>query len=122
MRARDAPALDVTALGERARRVAEHATMPDERESPSGGWHEVYDEMAAETRIEDATRRCPTCGRDCDNVVRDVYDCAEHGLFRPTASERAGQCPARSDEREGSEECDDEEHEESENRPPWADD
>ncbi|WP_132059034.1 hypothetical protein [Halorussus amylolyticus] len=58
--------------------------MPDERESPSAGWRETYREMGADTSAEEATARCPDCGRACRNVTRDVYDCGEHGLFRPT--------------------------------------
>ncbi|WP_276299408.1 hypothetical protein [Halorussus lipolyticus] len=70
--------------------------MVDERESPSAGWREVYHEMDADTRIEDPTVPCPDCGRACQHIARDVYDCAEHGLFRASA-ESAG--PNR-DERE----------------------
>lgn len=40
-------------------------------------------EMDAATDVEEATRRCPDCGRTCRNVLRDVYECDEHGLFRP---------------------------------------
>lgn len=86
--------------------------MPDERESPSGGWREVYDEMDAETRIEDATHRCPTCGHDCSNVVRNVYDCAEHGLFRVSGD---AEDPARSENTE------DENETNTENQTPRAD-
>lgn len=57
--------------------------MPDERESPSGGWREVYREMNVSTDVEEATARCPDCGRTSQNVARDVYDCEDHGLFRP---------------------------------------
>ncbi|WP_135824901.1 hypothetical protein [Halorussus ruber] len=60
--------------------------MVDERESPSAGWREVYREMDADTRIEEATARCPDCGRTSENVARDVYDCEEHGLFRASAA------------------------------------
>jgi hypothetical protein len=56
--------------------------MVDERESPSAGWREVYHEMEADAGIEEATHRCPDCGRTCENVARDVYDCGKHGLFR----------------------------------------
>lgn len=56
--------------------------MVDDRESPSAGWREVYREMDADTRIEDPTAPCPDCGQACQHVARDVYDCAEHGLFR----------------------------------------
>lgn len=57
--------------------------MPDERESPSAGWRDVCREMDAATDVEEATRRCPDCGRTCPNVLRDVYECDDHGLFRP---------------------------------------
>jgi len=57
--------------------------MPDERDSPSAGWREVYRELDVDTGIEDATARCPDCGRTCSNVAGDAYDCAVHGLFRP---------------------------------------
>jgi hypothetical protein len=56
--------------------------MVDERESPSAGWHEVYDEMAAGTNVEAATHPCPDCDRTCGNVLRDVYACETHGVFR----------------------------------------
>ena len=61
--------------------------MPDERESPSAGWLEVCREMDAATDVEEATRRCPDCGRTCRNVIRDVYECDEHGVFRASASD-----------------------------------
>ncbi|NEU58446.1 hypothetical protein [Halorussus sp. MSC15.2] len=59
--------------------------MPDERQSPSAGWREVYHEMEATADVEDATHPCPDCGRTAENVARDVYDCEEHGLFRAYA-------------------------------------
>lgn len=61
--------------------------MVDERESPSAGWHEVYDEMGADPDVEEATHRCPDCGQQCENVLRDVYECDEHGIFRASASD-----------------------------------
>ena len=60
--------------------------MVDERESPSAGWCEVYDEMEADPDVEEATHRCPDCGQQCENVLRDVYECEEHGVFRASAS------------------------------------
>ena len=60
--------------------------MVDERESPSAGWREVYDEMEADPDVEAATHRCPDCGQQCENVLRDVYECEEHGVFRASAS------------------------------------
>ncbi|WP_276280272.1 hypothetical protein [Halorussus caseinilyticus] len=85
--------------------------MPDERESPSAGWREVYREMEAATNAEDATRPCPDCGRTCRNVLRDVYECPDHGVFRASGarsdasraggSERDGGESGRSDAEEG---------------------
>lgn len=60
--------------------------MVDERESPSAGWREIYDAMEADPYVEEATHRCPDCGRTCENVLRDVYECEEHGVFRASAS------------------------------------
>ena len=65
--------------------------MVDERESPSAGWREVYDEMAADPNVEEATRPCPDCGRHCENVLRDVYECEDHGVFRASASDDGGE-------------------------------
>ncbi|USZ66966.1 hypothetical protein NGM10_09500 [Halorussus salilacus] len=62
--------------------------MPRERESPSAGWREVYRELDAATDAEEATRACPYCGRTCENVLRDLYDCDEHGVFRPSTEGR----------------------------------
>ena len=59
--------------------------MVDERESPSAGWREVYHEMAADPGVEEATRPCPDCGRTCEHLLRDVYECEEHGVFRASA-------------------------------------
>jgi hypothetical protein len=59
--------------------------MVDERESPSAGWREVYDEMEADPDVEEATHRCPDCGQQYENVIRDVYECEEHGAFRASA-------------------------------------
>jgi hypothetical protein len=59
--------------------------MVDERESPSAGWREVYREMEADPSAEEATHPCPDCGRTCENVFRDVYECEEHGVFRASA-------------------------------------
>ncbi|WP_137286583.1 hypothetical protein [Halorussus salinisoli] len=56
--------------------------MVDERESPSGGWREVYHEMEVPTDVEEPTHPCPDCGRSCTNVLRDVYECEDHGVFR----------------------------------------
>ncbi len=60
--------------------------MVDERESPSAGWREVYREMDADPSAEEPTYPCPDCGRSCRNLVRDVYECDEHGVFRASAS------------------------------------
>ena len=60
--------------------------MGDDRESPSAGWREVYHEMAVDPGVEAPTARCPDCGRPCENVARDVYDCGEHGLFRASGT------------------------------------
>jgi hypothetical protein len=59
--------------------------MVDERESPSAEWREVYREMEADPSAEEATRPCPDCGHTCENVLRDVYECEEHGVFRASA-------------------------------------
>ncbi len=64
----------------------ERGRMVDERESPSAGWREVYHEMDADPNAEEATRPCPDCGRTCQHVVRDAYECDEHGVFRASAS------------------------------------
>ncbi|WP_435180634.1 hypothetical protein [Halorussus sp. AFM4] len=63
--------------------------MVDDRESPSAGWREVYHEMEADPNVEEPTARCPDCGRPCENVARDVYDCEEHGLFRASGGGRS---------------------------------
>ena len=60
--------------------------MVDECESPSAGWREVYSEMAADPGAEEAAHVCPDCGRTCENLLRDVYECEEHGVFRASAS------------------------------------
>jgi hypothetical protein len=74
--------------------------MVDERESPSAGWREVYHEMDADPNVEDATRPCPDCGRTCRSVLRDVYECDEHGVFRASARSSDERADAASDERE----------------------
>lgn len=61
--------------------------MVDDRASPSAGWREVYDAMDADPDAEEPTRPCPDCGRRSANVLRDAYECEEHGVFR--ASSRA---------------------------------
>ena len=76
--------------------------MPDERESPSAGWREVYREMGAATDAEDATRPCPDCGRTCGNVLRDAYECPDHGLFRASGA-RSTASRAGGNERDGGE-------------------
>lgn len=73
--------------------------MPDERESPSAGWREVYHEMEATTDAEDTTHLCPDCGRTCENVLRDVYECEEHGVFRAFARDDESE-RSRAEERE----------------------
>jgi hypothetical protein len=65
--------------------------MVDERESPSTGWREVYREMATDSDAEEATCACPDCGRSCENLIRDVYECEEHGVFRASASTADGE-------------------------------
>lgn len=72
--------------------------MVDERESPSAGWREVYDEMEADPEIEEATYPCPDCGQQCENVIRDVYGCEEHGVFRASASDGDSESPNAEDE------------------------
>ncbi|NHN60811.1 MULTISPECIES: hypothetical protein [Halorussus] len=71
--------------------------MVDDRESPSAGWREVYREMDAATDVEEPTARCLDCGRPCEHVAREVYDCEEHGLFR--ASGAGGRSADDGDER-----------------------
>lgn len=90
--------------------------MVDERGSPSAGWREVYHEMDADTGIEEMTHPCPDCGRACENVARDVYDCEKHGLFRASADGEASSGTTESEQsaRDGSET--------SERDPPDADD
>ena len=61
--------------------------MVDERRSPSAGWRTVYHEMATDPNVEEATHPCPDCGRHCENVLHDVYECADHGVFRASASD-----------------------------------
>ncbi|UPW01940.1 hypothetical protein M0R88_07540 [Halorussus gelatinilyticus] len=83
--------------------------MVDERASPSAGWREVYHEMDADPNVEAATRSCPDCGQTCENVLREVYECEEHGVFRASAdgsesadAESDGSSDAREDaDREG---------------------
>ncbi len=55
--------------------------MPDERTSPSGGWQEVYAEMAADTSTEGPVHPCPNCGRESTRVFRRVFECEEHGVW-----------------------------------------
>lgn len=59
--------------------------MPDDRESPSGGWRTVYAELGADPDVEEATHPCPDCCRTCEHVLRDVYECTDHGVFRASA-------------------------------------
>ncbi|WP_115864629.1 hypothetical protein [Halorussus litoreus] len=59
--------------------------MVDDRASPSAGWREVAREMGVSTDAEEPVRGCPTCGRESKNVLRDVYECEEHGVFRASA-------------------------------------
>lgn len=64
--------------------------MPDDRESPSTCWEEVYAAMGAATDHdpgEDEERRrspCPECGEPSDRVVGDTYVCEEHGTWQTT--------------------------------------
>ena len=61
--------------------------MVEDRASPSAGWREVYDEMGVDADAEESTRDCPDCGRRCDGVLGDVYECPDHGVFRASASD-----------------------------------
>lgn len=79
--------------------------MPDERESPSTGWREVCEAMDADTAVEEPTHSCPDCARTCENVLRDVYECPEHGVFRPSSDEGAGSDDATADGDVGRDEC-----------------
>jgi len=60
----------------------------DDRASPSAGWQEVYDAMAADADIEDPTRACPDCGRRSKHLLRDVSEGEAHGGFRASATGR----------------------------------
>ncbi|MFC4448583.1 hypothetical protein [Halorussus aquaticus] len=92
--------------------------MPDERESPSAGWREVYHEMEASADVEDATHPCPDCGRTAENVARDVYDCEKHGLFRADARDD-GTERSRAGESDG-DERDRADDDETTNRARWS--
>ena len=110
--------------------------MPDERESPSGGWREVYREMDADPNAEEAVAPCPDCGAECSNLIADVYECPDHGVFRAPAarSEAAAERrDAEGDRRDGAEdgpneseaddpreEPSDDPHEATRERAPWT--
>ncbi|WP_458207289.1 hypothetical protein [Haladaptatus sp. NG-SE-30] len=55
--------------------------MPDERDSPSGGWQDVYDAMGAERSAEGPARPCPDCGGESTRIFRRVFECDEHGVW-----------------------------------------
>jgi len=74
--------------------------MGDDRESPSAGWREVYREMDADPSAEEPTHSCPDCGRTCRNLLRDVYECDEHGVFRASARGSDESATADSERRE----------------------
>ena len=59
--------------------------MPTDRDSPSGGWREVYDEMGASTRAEADTADCPDCGHDAPRLHESWFWCETHGSFRASA-------------------------------------
>jgi len=59
----------------------------EDRDSPSGGWREVYDEMAVDQWAEGPPSDCPDCGRRCDGLLADVYECPDHGVFRASGDE-----------------------------------
>ncbi|MFC4551938.1 MULTISPECIES: hypothetical protein [Halorussus] len=103
--------------------------MPDERKSPSGGWREVYREMDADPNAEEAVAPCPDCGRACESLVADAYECPEHGIFRWSAaadrstadeSESAENGPNESEGDGRREEPSDDPHEATRERAPWT--
>lgn len=59
--------------------------MTDERSSPSGGWREVYAEMAVSIDHEPDSLDCPTCGDDCPRLRTATYWCPTHGTWRLAA-------------------------------------
>jgi hypothetical protein len=91
--------------------------MTDDRESPSGGWREVYREMEADADVEAPTRRCPDCGRTCETVLRDAYECPDNGVFRPSTDGggAASDTESADDPAEGAETADADERPEGEN-------
>lgn len=72
--------------------------MVDDRSSPSAGWRAVHHAMAADPDVEEPVRACPDCGRRCEHVLRDAYECAEHGVFRATDAAGDGSLADESDE------------------------
>ncbi len=62
--------------------------MPDDRESPSTCWEEVYEAMGAATDVESGDAEeprvspCPECGRPSDRVEDGAFVCEEHGAWR----------------------------------------
>ncbi|WP_435155828.1 hypothetical protein [Haladaptatus sp. DFWS20] len=55
--------------------------MPDERTSPSSGWQDVYDAMAADTSAEAPANPCPDCGTESRRIFRRVFECDNHGVW-----------------------------------------
>lgn len=56
--------------------------MPDDRESPSAGWEEVYEAMHVATDVEEAAS-CPDCGEAAVRIDEDRLFCADHGTVTP---------------------------------------
>lgn len=74
--------------------------MVDDRASPSTGWRDVYDEMGVDPRAAEPASDCPDCGRRCDGVLGDVYECPDHGVFRASGDESERESPDADDARE----------------------
>ncbi|MFC6836061.1 hypothetical protein [Halomarina ordinaria] len=63
--------------------------MPEERASPSGGWHEVYGAMAVDTDFEADSLDCPACGDDCPRLHGRTFWCPTHGTWEARSASAA---------------------------------
>lgn len=61
--------------------------MPDDRDSPSAGWREVYEAMSVDPDVEPDDRPCPECGESGDRVLDAIYVCGDHGAWRAEADD-----------------------------------
>jgi hypothetical protein len=56
--------------------------VPDERDSPSAGWEEVYEAMGVSTDVEEAAP-CPDCREEAIRIDDDRLFCTDHGTVTP---------------------------------------